>query len=107
MKSYSRIVPARAKARVRPARPSAVRPDVRPSRRSGEDLVALLTSCIEKVQTAGYPETAEMLAIARLDLLARVFGLGDDELELLVAAAAKKKKAAGRKPRLSAKAGQD
>ncbi|MDR3527680.1 MAG: hypothetical protein P4L57_10395 [Rhizomicrobium sp.] len=44
----------------------------------------MITACIVELQAAGYGETAEILAIARLDLLARLHGVSEEELEFLI-----------------------
>lgn len=44
----------------------------------------MISACIIDLQAAGFAETADILAIARLDLLARLHGVSDEELELLI-----------------------
>jgi|GEM_PF-1302603 len=44
----------------------------------------MISACMVELQAAGFAETADMLAIARLDLLARLHGVSDEELELLI-----------------------
>jgi hypothetical protein len=56
-----------------------------PPRRDIEDVTSQISACIEQLTAAGYHETAAMLAIARLDLLARRHGITEDELQYLMA----------------------
>ena len=51
---------------------------------AAEDVVRMISACIIDLQAAGFAETADILAIARLDLLARLHGVSDEELELLI-----------------------
>ncbi len=51
-----------------------------------EDVTSQITACIEDLTAAGYHETAAMLAIARLDLLARRHGITEDELQYIMTA---------------------
>jgi len=83
VKSFSRIRRGSAPA-ARPAAASAAHDSLwRAS--TVQDVVAKISACIVQLRAAGYGETAEILAIARLDLLARLHGLSDEELELLIA----------------------
>jgi len=96
VRSFSRIRPRRTSA-ARPPFRKAVRPDA-----AAENVVALITACIAEVRAAGFAETAEILAIARIDLLARLYGVSEEELECIIAAAplkAETPKAASRKKR--------
>jgi hypothetical protein len=80
--SFSRIPPRRALV-ARTPKQGAVRgnADV-----SAETVVSKITACIGQLQAAGYLQTAEILAIARLDLLVRLHGVSDEELEFLICA---------------------
>jgi hypothetical protein len=55
---------------------------------AAENLVGMIDACIEDVRQAGFAQTADMLAIARLDLLANLHGIGDEEFDDLLASAA-------------------
>jgi len=46
-------------------------------------VAALIGLCIDKVAAARMAETAAMLSIARIDLLARLHGVSEQELENL------------------------
>lgn len=80
----------RSFSRIRPRRPQAARQGTRPADNvaAAENLLGAITACLAQVQAAGYAQTAEILAIARLDLLARLHGFSDAELEAVVALAA-------------------
>jgi hypothetical protein len=45
-------------------------------------LVPVINECIKRLTAAKMWETAELLRIARLDLVARANGISEDELEL-------------------------
>jgi len=51
-----------------------------------ESLVGLIDECIAIVTAARLHETAELLRVARLDLVARLNGISDEELEQLASA---------------------
>jgi hypothetical protein len=57
-----------------------------PQPRDIEDVTSQISACIEELTAAGYHETAAMLAIARLDLLARRHGITEDELQYIMTA---------------------
>jgi hypothetical protein len=79
--------------------PSCRRPHVRPAahsrdlngnaansvkrRRALEDVADLIGVCIKEVSTAHMLETAMLLSIARLDLLARMHGVSEQELDAI------------------------
>jgi len=46
----------------------------------------LITACIAELKKAGYGQTAEILAIARLDLLACRHGVSEEEMDFLISA---------------------
>lgn len=52
-------------------------------------VVGLISMCIEELRRAGFRETAEILAVARLDLLARRYGVSDAELDRQITTARK------------------
>jgi hypothetical protein len=52
-----------------------------------DEVVAAIDACIERVTTANLLETAAMLSIARLDLLARINDITELELQDFTAAA--------------------
>lgn len=47
-----------------------------------EPLIATINVCITEVSKARLWETAELLRMARLDLVARAYGISEEELEL-------------------------
>jgi len=47
-----------------------------------EVLVPVINECIKRLAAANMPETAELLRIARLDLVARTNGISEEELDL-------------------------
>lgn len=47
-----------------------------------EPLIATINVCITEVSKAKLWETAELLRMARLDLVARAYGISEEELEL-------------------------
>ena len=51
-----------------------------------ERVVSAITICIADLRQAGFDATADMLAIARIDLLARLHDVADEELDRLVEA---------------------
>ena len=53
-----------------------------------DDVVAVIGRCIDEVAAAGLKETADLLAIARLDLRARLAGLSERELAAVAAISA-------------------
>ena len=46
-----------------------------------EEVADLIDQCIETVSAAHMDETAAMLAIARVDLLARLYGVSEQEID--------------------------
>jgi hypothetical protein len=55
--------------------------------RALEDVVAMIDACIEKVTSARLLETATLLSIARLDLVAHLNGITELELQNAATAA--------------------
>ena len=49
---------------------------------SVEPLISVIGDCINQLNAARFCETAELLRMAQLDLMARVNGISDEELEL-------------------------
>lgn len=82
MKSHARVQAGR------PIPPRTVESSRKPlsQQRGVEDVTSRITVCIEELSAAGYHETAAILAIARLDLLARRHGITEDELQYLMTA---------------------
>jgi len=56
-------------------------------RRTLRDVITTLDSCIEKLTAAQLHETATLLSIARLDLVAHLNGITDQELQDVATAA--------------------
>jgi hypothetical protein len=77
--SYCRRPVVRPMARTRGSNGSAARAGAR--KRALEDVAAAIAACIEQVSAARMHETAAMLSIARLDLLVRLHGVSEQELE--------------------------
>jgi len=59
---------------------------LRQDRRTLRDVVVTLDSCIEKLTAAQLHETAALLSITRLDLVAHLNGITDQELQDAAAA---------------------
>jgi len=51
-----------------------------------EGVVSSISGCIVQLTAMGFTQTADILAIARLDLLAQLHGVSDAELECLITA---------------------
>lgn len=80
LKSHTRVQAAR------PVTLRAAESRRKPPRRDVEDVASQISACIVDLNAAGYHETAAMLAIARVDLLARRHGITEDELQYIAAA---------------------
>lgn len=61
-----------------------------------QNIVAAIDSCIDKVASAQLSETAALLRIARLDLMVRIHGISERELEQLAFVASRDRRAANR-----------
>lgn len=46
--------------------------------------MAMISLCIAEMRAIGYHETADILAVAKVDLLARLNGVTDAEMEALL-----------------------
>lgn len=51
------------------------------------ELAAVIGAWAEKLSANGFPETATLLEIARLDLIARLNGISDEEMQAFAFAA--------------------
>lgn len=47
-----------------------------------ETLVGILDECVRRIDAAGLIETAHLLRMAKLDLVARANGISEEELEI-------------------------
>lgn len=71
----------------KPSRPVPVRVS-----QTVENALSMMTACMEELREAGFAVTADMVLMARVDLLVRIHGVSEAELDQLIEAIATARK---------------